>query len=61
MAPNEPARKNHAELFPGHVSTLAVQKQIVGGDYVEKLYAGAPADASNLARSTGTALPPTAL
>jgi 4-carboxymuconolactone decarboxylase len=24
MAPNERARKNHAELFPGHVSTLAV-------------------------------------
>ena len=24
MAPNEQARKNHDELFPGHVSTLAV-------------------------------------
>ena len=24
MAPNERARKNHDELFPGHVSTLAV-------------------------------------
>ena len=24
MAPNERAQKNHAELFPGHVSTLAV-------------------------------------
>jgi len=24
MAPNERARKNHEELFPGHVSTLAV-------------------------------------
>jgi 4-carboxymuconolactone decarboxylase len=24
MAPNEQARKNHGELFPGHVSTLAV-------------------------------------
>src|SRR3982751_3904555 len=24
MAPNEQARKNHEELFPGHVSTLAV-------------------------------------
>ena len=24
MAPNEQARKNHNELFPGHVSTLAV-------------------------------------
>ncbi|MBI3786408.1 MAG: carboxymuconolactone decarboxylase family protein [Deltaproteobacteria bacterium] len=24
MAPNEGARKNHDELFPGHVSTLAV-------------------------------------
>jgi 4-carboxymuconolactone decarboxylase len=24
MTPNERARKNHAELFPGHVSTLAV-------------------------------------
>lgn len=23
MAPNEQARRNHAELFPGHVSTLA--------------------------------------
>jgi len=23
MAPNERARKNHDELFPGHVSTLA--------------------------------------
>jgi len=23
MAPNEQARKNHDELFPGHVSTLA--------------------------------------
>ena len=23
MAPNERARKNHGELFPGHVSTLA--------------------------------------
>ena len=24
MAPNDVARKNHDELFPGHVSTLAV-------------------------------------
>ncbi len=24
MAPNETARKHHDELFPGHVSTLAV-------------------------------------
>jgi len=24
MAPNEQARRNHDELFPGHVSTLAV-------------------------------------
>src|SRR6266545_5413981 len=24
MAPNERARKNHDELFPGHISTLAV-------------------------------------
>jgi len=24
MAPNERAQKNHDELFPGHVSTLAV-------------------------------------
>ena len=24
MAPNEQAQKNHDELFPGHVSTLAV-------------------------------------
>ncbi len=24
MAPNERARKNHNELFPGHISTLAV-------------------------------------
>ena len=24
MAPNEQARKHHGELFPGHVSTLAV-------------------------------------
>jgi 4-carboxymuconolactone decarboxylase len=24
MLPNEHARKNHDELFPGHVSTLAV-------------------------------------
>ena len=24
MAPDEQARKNHDELFPGHVSTLAV-------------------------------------
>ena len=24
MAPNERARKHHDELFPGHVSTLAV-------------------------------------
>jgi len=24
MAPNERVRRNHDELFPGHVSTLAV-------------------------------------
>jgi 4-carboxymuconolactone decarboxylase len=24
VAPNEQARKNHDELFPGHVSTLAI-------------------------------------
>lgn len=30
MKPNERAQQNHNELFPGHVSTLAVTDQELG-------------------------------
>ena len=35
MAPNGRAQKNHDELFPGHVSTLAVTDPARGINFIE--------------------------